>query len=136
MSSTVRAYADWKAPAADGEVLIWPEPAALLEQTRENARRLAGERGVTIQNIPLAELRAQQRRWIGHDDGRPLIAMGHQIELYHPGVWAKNVVINEVAAKLGGAAYHIAVDTDAPKHLLLRWPGGSIPVTDDPKLAA
>ena len=136
MSSTVRAYADWKAPAADGEVLVWPEPSLLLEQTRENARRLAGERGLMIQNVPLAELRAEQRTWIGHDDVRPLVAMGHQIELYHPGVWAKNVLINEVAGKLGGAAYHFSVDTDAPKHLVLRWPGGSIPLTDDPKLAA
>jgi hypothetical protein len=135
MSSTVRAYADWKAPAEDGQMLIWPEPALLVEQTRGNARRLASERGVMIQNVPLAELRAEQRRWIGHGDEGPLVAMGHQIELYHPGVWSKNVLINELAGKLGGSAYHFAVDTDAPKHLVLRWPGGSIPVTDDAKLS-
>lgn len=136
MNSTVRAYADWKAPAQDGQVLIWPEPSLLLQQTRDNARRLAAASRTLIQNVPLSELRAEQRRWIGHADVRPLVAMGHQIELYHPGVWAKNVLIDQAAHALDGSAYHFAVDTDAPKHLVLRWPGGSIPITDDPRLAA
>ena len=31
-------------------------------------------------------------------------------------------------------ARHFAVDTDSPKHLRLRWPGGSMPLTDDSRL--
>src|SRR4030081_1464349 len=44
-------------------------------------------------------------------------------------------MINAAARKLGGAAFHFAVDTDAPKHLHVRWPGGSRPITDDDRLA-
>jgi hypothetical protein len=44
-------------------------------------------------------------------------------------VWVKDALINSIATKLNGAAYHVAVDTDAPKHLHLRWPGESIPIT-------
>ena len=47
----------------------------------------------------------------------------------------KNALIDAAASKLGGQAYHFAVDTDAPKHLTLRWPGGSEPLTDDPAAA-
>src|SRR5205814_1365274 len=50
------------------------------------------------------------------------LATGHQIELYHPGVWAKDAFINALATKLNAVAYHFAIDTDAPKHLTLRWP--------------
>jgi hypothetical protein len=64
----------------------------------------------------------------------PLIGAGHQVELFHPGVWAKIILIDQLAKKLA-AAYHFSVDTDAPKHLLLNWPGGGRPITDDPRLA-
>ncbi|MGH7214443.1 MAG: hypothetical protein ACREIT_06740, partial [Tepidisphaeraceae bacterium] len=60
---------------------------------------------------------------------------GHQAELHHPGVWVKNVLIHHAAARLGGAAYHLAVDTDEPKHLNLRWPSANEPLTDDSALA-
>src|SRR5258707_3733375 len=44
-------------------------------------------------------------------------------------------MIDAVAGKVGGAAFHFAVDTDAPKHLHVRWPGGSRPIRDDDRLA-
>src|SRR4029079_821683 len=122
-------YADWKAPDEDGQLLIWPDAATLLRQTRENYQHLSSSRA-RIQNVPLAELRERQRLWIGHaDNDRPLIASGHQTELYHPGVWVKDVLSNSLAKRLGGEAYHFAVDTDSPKHLHLRWPGGSMAIT-------
>ena len=126
------AYADWKAPREDGQILIWPAPATLLAQTLANHKRLSQADHVLVQNVPLAELRRRQRQWIHHDDARPLIADGHQTELHHPGVWVKRVVAHQAASRLGGAAAHFAVDTDAPKHLQLRWIGGAEPVTDDP----
>jgi hypothetical protein len=128
--------AQWKAPAADGEILIWPEPRSLVSSVRENQKLLSDAGPIRIANIPLPELRRSLRHWIGHsDDAQPIVAMGHQIELYHPGVWAKNVLIHELAGATGGQAYHVAVETDAPKHLHLRWPGASLPITDDPRLA-
>jgi hypothetical protein len=134
MTSSPARYADWKAPDEDGQLLIWPDVATLLRETRENQERLASAQ-VLIQNLPLGELRLRQRRWIGHTpDDQPLIATGHQTELDHPGVWVKDVLTNALAKTLGGQPWHFAVDTDSPKHLHLRWPGGSMPITDDPRL--
>jgi len=126
---------EWKAPEEDGRILLWPDPASLCAQTRRNHESLA-KASARIQNIPANELRAMARRWMGHDDTQLLIATGHQVELIHPGVWAKDVLINALARKLSGAAAHFAVDTDAPKHLQLRFPGGSAPITDDRRLTS
>jgi hypothetical protein len=134
-SEPARHYPEWKAPAEDGQILIWPDASDLLRDTRRNHDRLSRANDVLLQGIPLSELRARQREWIGHRiPDQLLIATGHQTELSHPGVWVKDVLINAAASALGGEAYHIAVDTDAPKHLHLRWPGESIPITDDPAL--
>lgn len=128
-------YDRWKAPADDGAVLIWPEPADLLHQTLDNQRRLLSADSVLIQNVPLPNIRSSFREWLGHSDTQqPLIATGHQAELHHSGVWVKNVLINTVARKLGGRAMHFAVDTDEPKHLHLRWPGASVALTDAERL--
>ena len=128
-------YPDWKAPAGDGEVLVWPEPTKLLAETEENGKRLRGALRVMVQGVPLAEVRRAMRGWVGvQDEKQPVVATGHQTELYHPGVWVKDALINSAAAKLGGQAFHFGVDTDEPKHLEVRWPGGREPITDDPAL--
>jgi len=136
MISSPARYADWKAPDEDGQLLIWPDAGTLLRETRENHQRLSTS-DVRIQNVPLGELRRRQRHWIGHTaDDQPLVGTGHQAELYHPGVWVKDALINAIARKVGGQAYHFAVDTDSPKHLHVRWPGGSMPISDDPRLSS
>jgi len=131
-TDTSARYADWKAPAEDGQVLLWPQADELLRDTEQNLRRLNGTDSVLVQGVPLVELRRRLRAWVGHQDNdQPLVAMGHQTELYHAGVWAKNALIDSVAIKLGGRAMQFAVDTDEPKHLKLKWPGGSVFLTDD-----
>ena len=134
MTSPPLAYPDFKAPREDCEILVWPEPAQLLADTRENHQNLSSASNVLVQNVPLPELRRRQREWIHHDDDTPLIADGHQTELHHPGVWVKRVLTHHAASRIGGAAAHFGVDTDAPKHLHLRWVGGSEPITDDSDL--
>jgi len=131
MSASPVRYDRWKAPAEDGRVLIWPNASDLIADTIENHRRLAGTDSAPIQNVPFSEVRRQMRRWLGHDDGQMLVATEHQTELHHPGVWAKNALIDAVASKTGGRAFHFAVDTDEPKHLVVRWPGGAEALTDD-----
>src|SRR5581483_11969824 len=101
MATAVATYPDWKAPAEDGRLLLWPEPRELLADTLANHKSLAAER-TPIQNIPLAELRRKQRSWVGIDEATPMLATGHQTELYHPGVWAKLALINAAAPKTGG----------------------------------
>lgn len=121
----------WKAPQTDGARLTWEAPDTIVEQTLQNHARLRNDRQTIIQNTPLADLRTGAREYVGKSVDQPLIATGHQIELSHPGVWAKNIVINLIAQRTQGSAMHIAVDTDSPKHLDLRWPGsGPLPMTD------
>lgn len=129
-------YPDWKAPSEDGQILIWPEPKQLLANTRANQSLLSSADHVLIQNTPLPKLRRLMREFLGHDDRQPLLGTGHQTELYHAGVWAKDVLIDQAARKIDGRAFHFAVDTDSPKHLNIRWPGASLPVTDDPRLSS
>lgn len=134
MNPSPSRYADWKAPSEDGQHLLWPDAGDILRQSRENQARLSTS-GALIQNVPLAELRRRMRAWIGHTDPQvPLIASGHQAELYHPGVWVKDVLANALARRLDAQPFHFAIDTDSPKHLHLRWPGASMPLTDDPRL--
>src|SRR4051794_32772064 len=96
-------YADWKAPTNDGQMLIWPAPRQLLDDTLANQRLLTGASHVRIQNAPLPELRRQLRAFIGHqNDTQPIVATGHQTELSHPGVWVKNALIDVAARKLEG----------------------------------
>jgi hypothetical protein len=125
-------YDRWKAPSEDGKVLLWPEAQSLLSDTLDNQKRLSGRDDVLLQNVPLSQVRSAMRQWLGHDDTQPLIATAHQAELHHAGVWAKNALIDAVATKVEGRAFHFAVDTDEPKHLNLRWPGGAVSLVDDP----
>ncbi len=131
MSDSAARYDRWKAPLADGEFLVWPAVDQLLAQTLDNHQALGAASSVLIQNIPLPQVRGRMRNWLGHHDDSPIIGTGHQTELYHAGVWAKDALIDAAAAQLHGKAIHFAVDTDEPKHLQLRFPGGSIPLLDE-----
>jgi hypothetical protein len=122
-------YADWKAPRDDGSTLVWPAQASLAEAARANGRLLS-KASTPVQNTPLGTLRVAARAFVGHPDDKPLFMTGHQAELWHPGVWMKNVLIHHLAVGSGGSAMHLAVDSDQPKHLLLRWPGMSMPISD------
>ncbi|HSU67693.1 MAG TPA: hypothetical protein VLJ39_12535 [Tepidisphaeraceae bacterium] len=132
MEASAARYARWKAPAEDRQVLIWPDPPDLLRDAQANHDRLKAADSVLLQGVPLSQVRSRMRQWVGHADDQLLFATGHQTELHHPGVWVKNALIDAAAKATGGRAFHFAVDTDEPKHLLLRWPGGSFPLSDDP----
>jgi hypothetical protein len=133
MNNQPAAYPDWKAPAAEGEILVWPEPAQILADTAANHFQLNQSKAL-IQNVPLTEVRKRMRQLVGIHDDEFAIFSGHQTELYHPGVWAKDALTTAAAGAMPAArAWHLAVDTDQPKHLDLRWPGGGMPFTDDPK---
>lgn len=133
---SLTAYADWKAPADEGRILLWPTWTQLVRQTQGNHSAM-GAATACLQHVPLRRLRAAAREELGHGPAdRPLIATGHQTELYHPGVWVKQVLVHVLAEHLQGSAFHFAIDTDAPKHLQLRWPQYSAPITDDPQLSS
>jgi len=127
-------YPDWKAPGEDSGLLIWPDPGDLLKQTVENRRALAAQTAPVAGGVPLNELRREMRQWLHLADEAPLFVTAHQTELYHAGVWSKLALAAAAVGKIGAESLMIGVDTDAPKHLNLRWPRFSSPITDDPNL--
>jgi hypothetical protein len=54
-----------------------------------------------------------------------LVLAGHQPELFHPGVWLKNFMLDAVAAENQAVAVNLVVDSDTIKASSLRIPTGS-----------
>ncbi|PQO46492.1 hypothetical protein [Blastopirellula marina] len=83
---------------------------------------------VTVDGIELAQLREAARadiirlasEFTGEyreiaspaNPAAPLVLSGHQPALYHPGVWFKNFLIDQIAAESGGTAINVIVDND------------------------
>lgn len=86
--------------------LVWGEP---LFRWRTSARREALDRAVcysaTLDQRPCDRLSADL----------PIVATGHQPELFHPGVWAKNFLASQLAVSGGGVALNLVVDSDTVK---------------------
>ncbi|NNJ24775.1 hypothetical protein [Alienimonas chondri] len=59
------------------------------------------------------------------DPSAPLIAGGHQPELFHPGVWAKNFALGRVARAVGGTALNLVIDSDLLPGTRVRVPAGT-----------
>ena len=115
-------------PAGHGELLArpplasWPDLAA---RNREAASRWTFE----VAGIPVAEVRSRARAELvsaaaefstqlgltvdAPGDPAGLIAMtGHQPELYHPGVWIKDFLLQGFADLTGATAIDVVVDSD------------------------
>ncbi|HWB52988.1 MAG TPA: hypothetical protein VG722_02310 [Tepidisphaeraceae bacterium] len=121
---------DWKAPQADKGVLVSPGIAQLISGAQANHVALT-QSNIMVQRRPLRHWRQRMRECLGQTASDQLLfCSGHQAELYHPGVWIKLALIHELSLKVAGSALHIAVDSDEPKHLQLRWPGGGVTLTD------
>ncbi len=56
---------------------------------------------------------------------RPLIMGGHQPELFHPGVWLKNAVLDAYAREVGGTAINLVIDCDRCGHTEVAVPVGT-----------
>lgn len=63
----------------------------------------------------------------------PLLISGHQPELFHPGVWSKNFLLDRLAKAVGGTAVNLVIDGDTLKSPTLRVPTGTI---DAPRIEA
>lgn len=114
-----RAY---RAPTANGAVLAEPSFDAVPALMRANRERLDSA-NVVIGGLSLRELRAEARSEIpGCGGDSPLLLAGHQPELAHPGVWAKNFALNGLARRLGGIPLNLVVDNDTLKSTSLRFP--------------
>lgn len=128
----------YKAPTENRAVLADP-PAAALPALIEANRRTLDRNDIRIGGVPLRQLRAMARRQVldaareylnesppiatgGLSSDAPLLLAGHQPELSHPGVWAKNFALNGLAKRVGGIPLNLIVDNDTLKSTSLRFP--------------
>lgn len=125
----------WHAPREDGATLVVPAWQHLPELTAENQRSLAHS-SLRWKDRTLAEVR--QLAWEGASNllaqwtgelgwsspplRRPLIVTGHQPELFHPGVLAKNLAVSKLAKELNGSSFNINVDSDVAKTTSIKVP--------------
>jgi hypothetical protein len=63
-----------------------------------------------VRGLALAEWRRLTRTELGLDADRPLIATGHQTMLWHPGILAKYLTVDALAARHGWARANLIVD--------------------------
>ena len=116
-------------PAGHGEILTRPERSRWAELSRANHERMSAWEFV-VSGLPASELRALARREaltiasefsekLGvaltsrRDPDGLVVATGHQPELYHPGVWIKDFLLQRLAEETGAAAFDVVVDSDS-----------------------
>jgi hypothetical protein len=137
-----------RVPDRDGAVVAEPplgEAGALLGANRRRLRQ-----GRPLLGRPWADLQHRSRRaaveaacqYLGRR-GEPLPAVdpaalllaGHQPELFHPGVWAKNFALQGLARRHGATSLNLVVDNDTVKTTALRLPAPPPPRSPWPYLA-
>ncbi len=120
----------WQAPREHRGILVAPpiaEVGALIEVNRarlgawaERRRQAAAEilelarRYLAGLDIPVPEIRAQR-----------LAVIGHQPDLFHPGVWIKNFAIGSLANRHGLTPLNLIVDNDVAKVPAIHVPVGA-----------
>jgi hypothetical protein len=125
-----------RAPKQHGAVVAIP-PLGDASQLIAANRQLLEKKRVVILGRDLADLRAELRasvaaiaeaylRQAGEPipsrPGEALFMAGHQPELFHPGVWVKNFLLNGLARSAGATPINLIVDNDTAKNVSLRVP--------------
>jgi hypothetical protein len=115
-------------PAGHGEMLTSPEYAQWASLAAANSAA-AREWTFDVCGIPAKELRASARREalerasrfssrlgvpVRAVTGEPesIVVTGHQPELYHPGIWVKDFLLQRLADETGASALDLVVDSD------------------------
>ena len=131
-----------RVPRENGSLLIHPEPVVVAkhgDQLREQAElpgsascEILGRSLIGFRSAARAEVIAAASGWtsqlLGHDiaavSNAPLIMTGHQPELFHPGVFAKNIATSQLASHGGGVGLNLVVDNDLLASTRIRVPVG------------
>ena len=141
-------YRRLRAPDKDGELLLVPSWPECLRLPRSNATILADadfrvlDRSFqTLRREVRAEVLQLAREYTSSYAELPdapapdplktqIIMSGHQPQLFHPGVWAKNFLIDRLAADCDAQAPSVAVqviiDYDTMRDHAIRVPTGTI----------
>lgn len=132
-------YRRLRAPQADRTVFAEPPLFAVRELVASNGQQQKlwnrDLQGRSLQDLlPLARrelLQAASGYTLAYRDvdlpASPEVYLlsGHQAELFHPGVWAKNFALAGLAEQMGGVGIHLIIDSDTIKHSALPVPSGS-----------
>lgn len=129
-----------RVPQTEGAVLARPSLDAAARDAFDNAQHLSAA-GLELQGRTLNELRRQTREEAfaaavrftsllrGESVAQPrsdqIIADGHQPQLFHTGVWAKNFAISGLADRMGAVPLHLVIDTDTFTASSINVPAGS-----------
>ena len=114
----------------------------LLENRRRTAATTIQVGGIDFQrllSVARQELLQEARQYVDEylpatpipPAGGPVVLVGHQPELFHPGVWFKNFLLSEFASRRHAVAIHLITDQDVIRNAGVRVPTGSV---DDPEL--
>lgn len=126
-------------PRHDRGVLVDPPLAQLIDVVQENQSRLAGDisiYGVSLRSwreetraAVIAESRAYTDSLVGDSvepsSNGPLIVTGHQPELFHAGVWAKNFAAAGLAQRVAGTSLNLIIDNDTVATSRIKVPVGT-----------
>jgi hypothetical protein len=125
-----------RAPAGNGAVVAEPPLSAVGALLEENRRRDPGPRLRGLLHRPDARravLDAARRYMQGFGEplpdvpaDAPIIAAGHQPELFHPGVWVKNFALHGLAHRHHLAAVNLVVDNDTVKSTSIHAPAWTV----------
>lgn len=135
--SLLRAPREDRATYCSPPIDDWP--AAL----RANSARFHNAQSRIIGGTSLGELRRQARAEATQaaveylrsfdptfaaspDANAPLVALGHQPDLFHPGVWIKSFAASRLAKEVSGVSLHILADADTTKQTAIYVPSGTL----------
>ncbi len=141
-------YRRYHVPRGEGEVLCDPPPSEFAQLIAAARERRTAHATLDIGGRSLGELcRSSRQSFVAaaldfttsycdvspelrarcrHTSDVPLLVTGHQAELFHPGVWFKNFVLDRSAKELGGIGVHLVIDTDDCRSPSIRVPTGSV----------
>jgi hypothetical protein len=125
-------------PAGNGELFSEPPYAEWEALARANAAAAAGWE-FEVCGVPVTEARAEARREcleraagfsarlgvpVKVVQGEPdlIVVTGHQPEIYHPGVWVKDFLLQRIAEETGATGIDLVVDSDGFETLGVRSP--------------
>ncbi|MHC4712074.1 MAG: hypothetical protein ACYTAN_02220 [Planctomycetota bacterium] len=123
-------------PRRNGQYACWPQLDRLPALVESNLALKASHKfdvldisAADFRRICLEDWRRAARSYAREIDvprpsmdRTPLIATGHQPELYHCGVWIKNHLAGKVAVRMEGDSLNLIVDNDVPRHVGLVLP--------------
>ncbi len=110
-----------KTPSRNGDVLIEPGFSSFGKMVESNMTRAQGY-DFLVCGVPYRDYRRVVREGNDLPTDRPALAMGHQPEFYHCGVWAKSVVCQGLAETLGAEGVNVMIDHDKIRSPYLQVP--------------